>query len=184
MSDPATKLMTVDEYLAWGEGREGRFELRDGVVVAMSPERLAHLETKGGVFLALSHAIRKAKLPCRVLPDGATVRISEGAAFEPDAMVRCGPRLSPQTIEFNDPLIVVEVLSPSTEGYDLGAKLEGYFSLPSVQHYLILDADRRKVIHHKRGAGDVIETRILAAGPLRLDPPGLDLTVESLFEVN
>ena len=184
MSDPATKLMTVDEYLAWGEGREGRFELRDGVVVSISPERSAHLETKFAAAVALLEAIRKAKVPCHVLPDGATVRISEGAAFEPDALVRCGPRVSPSTLEFQDPVIVVEVLSPSTEAYDRGAKLEGYFSLPSVQHYLIIDADRRKLVHHKRGAGDVIETRILAAGPLRLDPPGLDLTVESLFEVN
>ena len=181
MSEPATKLMTVDEYLAWGEGREGRFELRDGAVVSMSPERLAHLETKGGVFLALSDAIRQAKLPCQVLPDGATVRISDRTAFEPDALVRCGPRLSPSTLEFQDPVIVVEVLSPSTEAYDRGAKLEGYFSLRSVQHYLIVDADRRKIVHHKRGAGDVIETRILAAGPLRLDPPGFDLTVEDLL---
>ena len=63
-----------------------------------------------------------------------------------------------------------------------GAKLEGYFSLPSVAHYLILDADRRKVVHHKRGVGDIVETRILAAGRLALDPPGLELSVENFFE--
>jgi Uma2 family endonuclease len=181
MSDAGAKLMTVDEFLVWGEGREGRWELRDGVVVAMSPERVAHLETKANAFLALSDAIRRAKAPCRVYPDGATVRISRRTAFEPDALVRCGPPLAPDALEIPDPIIVVEVLSPSTEAYDRGAKFEGYFSPPSVMHYLIIDADRRKIVHHKRGAGDIVETRVLASGPLILDPPGLELTVESFF---
>lgn len=181
MSDAAAKLMTVDEFLVWGEGREGRWELRDGVVVALSPERVAHLETKANALFSLSDAIRRAQAPCRVYPDGATVRISKRTAFEPDALVRCGPPLPPDTLEFPDPIIAVEVLSPSTEAYDRGVKVEGYFSLPSVIHYLIVDADRRKLVHHRRGAGDLIETRILSSGPLRLDPPGLDLTVESFF---
>jgi Uma2 family endonuclease len=52
------------------------------------------------------------------------------------------------------------VLSPSTAAIDHGLKLTAYFSLPSVEHYLILDPDRRVVIHHKRGTGDAIETRL------------------------
>ena len=63
----------------------------------------------------------------------------------------------------------------------MGRKLAGYFSLPSVAHYLILDADNRMAIHHKRGLGDVIETRILKEGRLRLDPPGLEIPVQDLF---
>ncbi len=182
MSEAAAQLMTVDEFLVWGEGREGRWELREGVVVSMSPERVAHLDVKGNAFSALKAAIREANAPCRVYPDGATVRISKRTAFEPDALVRCGRPLPGDALEIRDPVIVVEVLSPSTEAYDRGAKVEGYFSLPSVMHYLILDADQRKVVHHERGGGDVVETRILASGLLRLDPPGLELTVESLFE--
>ena len=76
---------------------------------------------------------------------------------------------------------MVEVLSPSTAAIDHGPKLSGYFSLPSVQHYLILDPERRVVIHHKRGASDAIETRVLTDGVARLDPPGFDVAVEALF---
>ena len=72
-------------------------------------------------------------------------------------------------------------MSPNSEACDRGAKFEGYFSLPSVVHYLILDPDRLEVVHHERGSADFLETRILAAGPLRLDPPGLELAIESLF---
>ena len=76
---------------------------------------------------------------------------------------------------------MVEVLSPSTAAIDHGRKLSGYFSLPSVQHYLILDPERRVVIHHKRGIGDAIETRVLTDSPARFDPPGFEVAVEALF---
>ena len=62
--------MTVDEFLAWAEGRPGRHELVDGEVYAMSPERARHAETKAAVYTALSQAIRSAGSPCRVLPGG------------------------------------------------------------------------------------------------------------------
>jgi Uma2 family endonuclease len=115
------------------------------------------------------------------MPDGMTVRISARMAFEPDALVYCGERLPPGAIEVPSPVIVVEVLSEGTEARDHGVKLAGYFSLPSLAHYLILDPERRTAIHHKRGQGEVIETRILMTGPLRLDPPGLEIAVEALF---
>jgi len=181
MSIAAKKQMTVDDFLTWAEGRDGRWELQDGELVAMSPERLAHLETKAQILIALREAIRRAKAPCHAIPDGATVRIAARTAFEPDALVYCGPRLAGDAIEIPNPMIVVEVLSPATAARDHGVKLEGYFSLPSVMHYLILDADARKAIHHKRGQGDIIETRILSDGTFRLDPPGLEVPVADMF---
>jgi Uma2 family endonuclease len=181
MSTAAEKLMTVDEFLGWAEGREGRWELQDGVLIAMAPQRVAHLETKAEAWAALRRAVERAEAPCRVVPDGATVRIATRTAFEPDATVYCGPRLPPDAIEIPEPLIAVEVLSEGTASRDHGVKLAGYFSLPSLAHYLILDPERRTVIHHKRGQGEVIETRILTDGSLRLDPPGLELTVAELF---
>jgi Uma2 family endonuclease len=181
MPNVARKTMTVDEFLAWGEEREGRWELQDGEVLAMSPERYAHIETKFEVAAALKGAIRRAGLPCHAVPDGATVRIAARTAFEPDAIVYCGPRLPPETIEFPEPVIVVEVLSEGTAARDHGVKLAGYFSLPSVAHYLILDPNSRTAIHHKRGQGEVIETRIVTEGVVRLDPPGLELPVAELF---
>ena len=60
-------------------------------------------------------------------------------------------------MEIPNPVIVVEVLSPSTAADDHGVKLDGYFSLRSVEHYLILDSDRRVMIHHKRGQAEAIE---------------------------
>jgi Uma2 family endonuclease len=173
----ALKLMTVEEFLPWAEGRDGRWELHDGVPVMMSPERSLHAETKAEAYVAL----RLKELPCRVYPDGMAVRIDAQATYEPDASVVCGPRVPPDAIEINNPVIVVEVLSPSTAAVDHGRKLSGYFSLAGVQHYLILDPDRRVAIHHKRGRTDAIETPVLTDGVVRLDPPGFEVAVEALF---
>ena len=181
MSAPAKKPMSADEFLTWAEDQEGRWELHDAAVIAMAPERVAHGQVKGNAYFCLRAAISRAGAPCQALPDGLSVRISERTVFEPDALVCCGSPLSPAALEIPAPIIVVEVLSPSTAAYDHGPKLTGYFSLPSVTHYLILDADRRVVIHHKRGGGEVIETRILSDGELRLDPPGLGIPVAELF---
>ena len=86
-------------------------------------------------------------------------------------------------VEVPNPLIVVEVLSPSTRHIDASAKLAGYFRVPSVAHYLIVDLDRRLVIHHGRTEGDTIVTRIVSEGALRLDPPGMVVAFEEMFGV-
>ena len=183
MSDPMQRAMDVDAFLAWSEGQEGRFELHDGAVVAMAPERSAHLLSKGAVYIALVEAIRRAGLACTAYPDGATVRTASHSAYEPDALVRCGAPLPRDQVKIADPVVVVEVLSPSTAGVDHGVKLLGYFTMPSVVHYLIVNPEQRMVIHHKRGVGDALETRILGEGVLMLDPPALDIGVESLFGI-
>ena len=87
-----------------------------------------------------------------------------------------------EVVEIDDPVIVVEVVSPSSVAVDKGAKLEDYFRLPSVRHYLIVRTRKRTVIHHARAEGDRIETRIVRSGALHLDPPGLTVEVESFFE--
>jgi Uma2 family endonuclease len=181
MPEPAERLMDVDAFLEWAWHRDGAYELHDGRPVAMSPERVRHAGTKSETYAALREAIRRSGLPCRAYVDGITVRVRNDRAFVPDVLVVC-PAPAPDVVDIDDPLIVVEVLSPSTSEADHNLKLEGYLSLPSLAHYLILDPVRRVVIHHAREDGARAATRILHAGPLRLDPPGLDLTVEDLFE--
>jgi Uma2 family endonuclease len=174
--------MTVDEFLAWAEEQEGRYELYRGQVYAMSPERSAHALTKFAVQIALAEGIRKAGLPCTTYPDGMTVRISEATAHEPDALVYCGPKLPRDALEVPNPVIVVEVLSPSTRRVDATRKLSGYFSLESVRHYLIVDPDGPPIIHHQRQDDGAILTRLVKEGVLRFDPPGFQIEVGRLFE--
>lgn len=173
--------MTVDTFLAWAEGQPGRFELVDGEVFAIAPERAGHALVKYATQTALKRAIVAAGTGCHMMPDGMTVRIDATTTFEPDALVYCGPRMNIESIEVPDPVIVVEVQSPSTRSADAGLKLARYFSLASVAHYLMIDPVKRLVIHHRRGAEELIETRIATEGILDLTPPGLTLPVAELF---
>jgi Uma2 family endonuclease len=174
--------MTVDEYLSWAEGQPGRFELYAGIVYAMTPERAGHARIKYAVQAALLSGIRRARLPCHMLPDGMTVRVDQDTAHEPDALVYCGERLPDIVVEVANPVIVVEVLSPSTRHIDASAKLAGYFRVPSVRHYLIVDPDKQVLVHHARADGGTIATRIISDGTFLLDPPGIEVSVQEIFE--
>lgn len=95
--------------------------------------------------------------------------------------MNCGERLSDDAVAAPYPVVVVEVLSPSTQSVDTGAKLADYLSLPSVRHYLIVRADRQAVIHHRRAKDGSIETRIIADGPITLDPPGMGVGIKEFY---
>lgn len=185
--DPLPTMMNADDYLAWALDRDGRYELVDGEVVAQASERVAHARTKLRAVRALEDAARRAGLGCEAFGDGMAVRVSEDSVYEPDAQLCCGPPLGDDDVVVLDPLVVVEVRSPSTGPADAGFKLAGYFSIASVRHYLLLDPKRRLVIHHRRaGEGAAIEAQILhvrdaEAPDLLLDPPGLSLPLADLF---
>jgi Uma2 family endonuclease len=183
MSTLAQKRMTVDEFLAWAEGQEGRWELYNGVPYRMAPERTGHFEVKYAVQTALLLAIRKAGLPCHMLGDNVSVRISPHVLYEPDALVYCGPKLPSTALEVPNPVILVEVASPSTRKFDETVKRDGYFSLPSVHHYLIVDPEGPPVVHYSRQADGPPLRWVVHEGILALVPLGIEVSVADMFAV-
>ena len=198
MTDPAItipdRLMTVDEFLAWAENvpkEAGRFELWDGRVVckrgpagSMNAERSQHWRNKAALYRAFYDALRASGLDGEVVVDGATVKLPpSNRSVEPDVLVYLGPKVPHGELIVPNPVIVCEVLSPSTAKHDVSAKLEGYFQLPSIQHYLVADPDKPLLIVHSRTGGDALATRIVsdAASPLRLDPPGLTIDLSDVL---
>jgi Uma2 family endonuclease len=181
--DQSLGVMSRNAYRRWAEAQpRGRFERIDGQVVAVAPERASHADRKALAWLALRRAVAEANLPCHVYPDGMTIEAGEDGDYEPDAVVHCGGKLPGDAVVVPAPLIVVEVLSPSTRANDLTRKLVGYFQVPSIRHYLIFDADRPRVIHYRRRNGSQeFDTRILTAGEIRFDPPGMVITVEDVY---
>ena len=171
----------MEEFLDWYEDQPGRFELHDGTIHAMAAERVRHVAAKGAVFLALSAAIKRARLDCTALTDGAAVRIGDTKWYEPDVLVYCGASADPDALYVENPIVVVEVVSPSTVRLDETAKMSGYFAVPSIEHYLIIYLNGSPVVHHQRQKDGTILTRLVTAGPLRLDPPGIELDVAELF---
>ncbi len=174
--------MTADEFLAWAEAYDGdeKLELIDGLIApkytAMAPETLKHHNIKVAVFDTLRLGIKKANLLCEALIDALAVRISEKKTFIPDFAVRCGPALDGRHREIPDPLIVVEVLSPSTKNFDFSGKLQEYFQAPSVEHYIVIDPEKPLAIHYARANQSKLTAALASSGALTLEPPELAWT--------
>ena len=175
--------MTVDEFLAWAVRQEkGRYELFKGRVVMQQPQTWRHADIRWRIANILADAIELAGVPFYAAPDGMTVRISKDEAFEPDALVAPLPKPEGLDLEIPNPVLVVEVLSPSSVKRDLSDKLAGYFLVPSIAHYLVIDPEEREVIWYRRAAGGALEPPVpLQDGALQLDPPGIELAVADIF---
>lgn len=182
MSAPAEKRMTVPEFLAWAETQEkGRYELVRGEVVAMAPECAEHVKAKARIWRALEAAIERAGAPCEAFVDGLAVAIDAQTAYEPDVLVNCGEAIAPDSLLAPAPVIVVEVISPSSRNIDKSVKLADYFRTPSVAHYLVVDLSRRLVLHYRRKGEEPITVTIVKNGAIEFDPPGLELAVSDIF---
>ena len=174
--------MKVPEFLAWAEAQpQGRYELVNGEVVVMAPERVRHNLVKAAVFRALDNAIRAARLPCTVFTDGVGIIINENTVREPDASVQCGGELDLDSMTLDAPLIVVEVASPSSERQDTHAKLVEYFSVQSIRHYLVVLPEQGVVVHYRRNDGGAIDTSIGREGAIDLTPPGMTVPIADLL---
>jgi len=174
--------MKVDEFLAWSERQpDDRHELVDGEIVAMTRDTVRHNRTKAAVWRAFDDAVGAAGLPCVVLVDGVGVVINDETLRIPDVLVQCGAEPDPDALVVESPLIVVEVVSPSSERDDTETKLVEHFSVASIRHYLVILSEKRVVVHHQRRDGGDITTRIAHDGDIVLSPPGLTVAVATLL---
>lgn len=179
----ATSRMSFDDFLAWSARQEhGRFEFIDGEVVEMPAEGGVHNLVKGALYIALLDAVKRSGFKVTVFTDGMSVNIQGRRWREPDASVTATPVADKTARALADPLIVAEVVSPNSERDDTGDKLNEYFSVPTIQHYLIVRPEKRLVIHHARGTGGKLVTALVTEPQLTLDPPGLILDLLPVFE--
>lgn len=156
MSTAAVKRNTVEEYLAFERDSTTKHEFYDGEIFAMEGASAPHNLAALNVASELRNALRDRD--CVTFPSDMRVLLSTGLYTYPDASVVCGPR----DIEkiggldtLKNPTLIVEILSPSTEAYDLGRKFDHYRTIPSLKGYLILRQDRPHACHYlKRNDGD------------------------------
>jgi Uma2 family endonuclease len=143
--------MTVEEYLVFERGQEQKHEYIAGQVLAMSGASAAHNIITGNTLAALHTHLRRRD--CTVFPSDMRLGIIDHDVYlYPDVMVVCGE------LQFGDqaqdtilnPIIIVEVLSRSTEQYDRGTNSQYYRTIPSLQEYLLIAQDTQYVEHFVR----------------------------------
>ena len=171
---------TLEEFRAWHEGQPDVWEFIHGVPKLMAPGSMAHTLIKSNAGRLLGNALEQKG--CRVLVDGAIVEV-EGSSLIPDVVVTCS-ELYFATPRVDDPIIIVEVLSPWSEKDDTGRKLALYLKITSLRHYLMIDQERRQIVHHERrdDLGGAFLTNIAPPDPLRLDPPGIEISLAALYD--
>jgi Uma2 family endonuclease len=91
---------------------------------------------------------------CRVFSESMKVQIADDTLFYPDVFITCDAADLRTDMIFRAPVLVVEVLSPSTAGYDLGEKFAHYRRLASLKEYLLVDPDTRRVEAFRRNDQD------------------------------
>ena len=138
MAEPALPIFrTVDEFLAWEERQAERYELVGGVLRLMSGGTANHDLVAMNLARCLGNAL--AGRPCFVHGSNLKVRSPEGASMYPDVFVRCGSNRGEAQV-VDDPVLVVEVLSPSTQRDDLTLKRGVYQPTPTLQAILLVSA--------------------------------------------
>ena len=171
---------TLNEFRAWHERQPETWEFIDGALRLMAPGSKAHTLIKTNVARLLGNALDRTG--CRALVDGAIVEV-HGSSLIPDIVVTCTD-LDFSTPRVDEPVIIVEILSPSNEQDDTGRKLALYLEIPTLRHYVVIHQDRRQIVHHERrdDLGGAFLTTIAPPDPLRLDPPGIDLAFDAVYD--
>ena len=133
-----------DEYLAWEQKQTEKHEFVAGEVFAMTGARQDHVIVSLNIASALRHALRGSA--CRTYIADMKLRVETADAFfYPDVMISCHPSDLKNQQYISHPTLIVEVLSDSTAAYDRGGKFATYRSLESLQEYVIVDIDSRRV---------------------------------------
>jgi Uma2 family endonuclease len=182
MSELAVKRMTLAEFLRWEDGTDTRYQLLAGVPVAMAPPAIAH----GILALRLGarvDAALRSRSPCFGQSEAGIARPDrDDTCYIADLAVSCTRAERGQQL-VQDPLLIVEILSPGTALYDRQTKVADYRRIPSVKEILLIDSTSvfAEVL---RREGDRWITEIVR-GPqatLSLASIGLTAAMSDLYE--
>ncbi len=141
MAIPAIKHTTPEEYLALERAAKEKHEYFEGRVFAMAGASLAHNDIVANLIMEVGNLL-KGK-PCRILPSDIRIAVPSGESYMyPDATIICGePELTDNRFDtLKNPMVIFEILSPSTEGHDRGRKFFFYRQIPSFQEYILIDS--------------------------------------------
>jgi Uma2 family endonuclease len=132
---------TFAEYLRFEEAAETKHEFHDGEILAMSGTSPEHALITANAIRAIGNRLQGK--PCRVYSSDLKIGVSPGARVcYPDGSIICGPLqfdpADPKRHVVTNPRVILEVLSPTTEGYDRGEKFRHYRGIPSLQEYVLI----------------------------------------------
>jgi len=171
-----------EDFLDWERSQSEKHFYFHGEIFAMVGVRQAHAHVTGNLFAALKSTLRGS--PCRVFVADMLVKVEAAeAAFYPDIVVSCDERDRTTPYHLAHPKLIVEVLSESTAAFDRGPKFAAFRQLPSLEEYVLIDIDARRVeAYRKNSAGRWELFEFCNAAPVTLASVGATLAAETVYE--
>src|SRR5260370_13836070 len=182
MAEAAIRRMTIEEFLRWDDGTNTRYELIDGFPVAMAPpaeaQRILALRLGSRIDAALA-----GRRPCNAQIEPGVVRPDRADSYYvPDIAVTCEPN-EPGRQAMVDPILIVEILSPSTERTDRRLKLPASQAIETVREIMLIDADSHHAELYRRECDRcAIQLVVGAEASLLLTTVDLRISMSELYE--
>lgn len=167
---------SAEDYLAWEAAQTDKHEYVAGETFAMGGASRSHVTVALNIAGALADKLEGS--PCRSFMSDMKLQVQAAAAFfYPDVLVTCSEadRRADQFV--TAPILIVEIISPASAGYDRGDKFAAYRRLPSLQQYVLVDPEQRRVESYTRTAErqwllqDIAPETPLAFPPLEFGLP-------------
>jgi Uma2 family endonuclease len=179
MAEAAERRWTVEEFLTWDDGTDRRHELVDGRIVATAPPSEAHATIVPNLAMVLHHQLQPGH---RVLGEfGVRLEGRDDTFYQFDLAVTCAPADASRRY-VAEPILIVEVLSPSTQLHDRGRKLDDYRQLPSVKEILLVGSEQRRVQHWRRDGPRWIVEDLIGDADLRLAATPDPIPLAAIYE--
>lgn len=178
MPNVAEQLMSLGEFLAWERQQPQRYEYAGGVATMMTGGSLDHSTIASNLWTALRDSLRGSV--CRAFR-GDTKIVANNSIRYPDLSVTCTPVRGDEDTVL-EPVLVVEVISPSTEREDRGRKKFDYFATPSIQQYAIIEQDARRVDLYTRSGDRWTDEIVESDAVLKLSSIGVEIILDTVYE--
>jgi Uma2 family endonuclease len=146
MTQPA---LTLEAFLAWENQQPERHEFYKGEIFAMVGARRVHGRVVSNLDRRMQESLEGS--PCQAFVESMKLQIAEDTILYPDLFVTCDKTDLATDLIFRNPILIVEVLSPSTQGYDRSQKFALYRRIASLREYILIDPESRRVEAFRMG---------------------------------
>jgi Uma2 family endonuclease len=185
MSTQPKKRLTIEEYLEIDKNSEEKFEYFDGEVFNMSGVHPNHSRLELRLARLLGEQIEKRG--CTIFSSNLRVKVPSMPPYRyPDLSALCGkPEFEEHSglLCLTNPVVLVEILSPSTEAFDRGEKFTQYKSIPSLREYLLIPQNKKNVTHYsKQSERAWLQTEYSAGEVLQISSLECELDVDALYQ--
>jgi Uma2 family endonuclease len=170
--------MTLAEFLRWNDGTDARYELVDGRIVSMAPPNDAHGTVVASIGFEIGNQLRP---PRRVATGAGILRPNrDDSYYVADLGVTSGPAADTRQ-HLPEPVLIVEVLSPSTEDHDRGRKVPDYREIPSLQEILVVASQACRVELWRREGDHWRVEDLIGEATVRLESCDVSIPLAAIY---